>query len=89
VDKFFKTLEIFTRQIRKQLSKIYKGSERGKKTLASLASGFIFLLANPEFYSHLASWRMVIRTPAFPIKKKSALNGDKRPLVFGPQGDLL
>jgi hypothetical protein len=26
-------------------------------------SGFVFLLANPEFYSHLASWRVVIRTP--------------------------
>jgi hypothetical protein len=27
----------------------------GKKTLARLESGFVFLLANPEFYSHLAS----------------------------------
>jgi hypothetical protein len=26
-------------------------------------SGFLLLLANPEFYSHLASWRVVIRTP--------------------------
>jgi hypothetical protein len=26
-------------------------------------SGFAFLLANPKFYSHLASWRVVIRTP--------------------------
>jgi hypothetical protein len=30
--------------------------------------GFVFLLAKSEFYSHLASWRVVIRTPA------SALN---------------
>jgi hypothetical protein len=37
----------------------------GKKVLSRLASGFIFLLANPEFYSHLASWREVIRTPAY------------------------
>jgi hypothetical protein len=29
-----------------------------------LASGFVFLLANLEFYSHLASWRLVIRTLA-------------------------
>jgi hypothetical protein len=28
---------------------------RGEKSLARLASGFVFLLANPEFYSHLAS----------------------------------
>jgi hypothetical protein len=37
---------------------------RGKKNLAMLASGFAFLLAKPKFYSHLASWRVVIRTPA-------------------------
>jgi hypothetical protein len=34
-----------------------------KKKLARLASGFVFLLTNPEFFSHLASWRVVIRTP--------------------------
>jgi hypothetical protein len=37
-------------------------SERGK-TLARLANWFAVLLANPEIYSHLASWQMVIRTP--------------------------
>jgi hypothetical protein len=37
-------------------------SVRRKNTLARLASGFLFLLAKPEFYSHLASWRVVIRT---------------------------
>jgi hypothetical protein len=26
---------------------------------------FVFLLAKPEFHSHLASWRVVIRTPDF------------------------
>jgi hypothetical protein len=35
-----------------------------KQPLSRLMSGFVFLLAKPEFYSHLASWRMVIRTPA-------------------------
>jgi hypothetical protein len=35
----------------------------GKKILARLASGFVFLLANSKFYSHLASWLVVIRTP--------------------------
>jgi hypothetical protein len=29
--------------------------EKGKKTLASLASGLLFLFADPKFYSHLAS----------------------------------
>jgi hypothetical protein len=27
----------------------------GEKSLARLANGFVFLLANPEFHSHLAS----------------------------------
>jgi hypothetical protein len=36
----------------------------GKKTLAKLASTFKKLLANPKFHSHLASWRVVISTPA-------------------------
>jgi hypothetical protein len=46
---------MFTRQGRKQLAKtVEMVSEKGKK-LARLASGFVFLLANPKFYSHLAS----------------------------------
>jgi hypothetical protein len=36
----------------------------GKKKLSRLASRFVFLFANPEFYLHLASWRVVIGTPA-------------------------
>jgi hypothetical protein len=40
---------------------------RGEKFLGRLASGFAFLLANPEFHSHLASWQVVISTPA--VKK--------------------
>jgi hypothetical protein len=34
---------------------------RGEKIIARLASGFVVLLAKPEFYSHLASW--LDRTP--------------------------
>jgi hypothetical protein len=34
-----------------------------KNNLARLASGFVILLANTEFYSHLASLRVIIRTP--------------------------
>jgi hypothetical protein len=37
---------------------------QGEKILARLASGFVLLLAKSEFYSHLVSWRVVIRTPA-------------------------
>jgi hypothetical protein len=46
---------------------------RGGKTLARLASGFVFLLANPEF-SHLASWRVVIRTPLVRQKKEKKIS---------------
>jgi hypothetical protein len=28
-------------------------------------SGFVFLVAIPEFYSHLATWPVVIRTPDY------------------------
>jgi hypothetical protein len=52
----WRVIEYFTRQFRKQLAKnIERVSERAKKNLARLASGFVFLLANPEIYSHLAS----------------------------------
>jgi hypothetical protein len=53
VDKFFKTLASLASCSIFSLTK----SENG------LASGFVFLLANPEFYLHLASWRVVTRTP--------------------------
>jgi hypothetical protein len=46
--------------------KYRKRQQKGKKSLARMASGFVFLLANPEFYSQLASWRVVIFTPANP-----------------------
>jgi hypothetical protein len=45
------------------LAKNIRVSERGKKSLTRLGNGFVFLLAKPEFYSHLASWRVVIHTP--------------------------
>jgi hypothetical protein len=42
----------FSSQDRKELAKnTERVSEREKK---QLANGFVFLLANPEFYSHLA-----------------------------------
>jgi hypothetical protein len=31
-----------------------------------MASGFVFLPANPELYLHLGSWQVVIGTPATP-----------------------
>jgi hypothetical protein len=55
VKKVFKILKIFIRQVRKQLAKHTDIVSEREKTLARLASGFAFLLANPEFYSHLAS----------------------------------
>jgi hypothetical protein len=39
-------------------------AERRKKALAKLASKLKKLLANFQFHSHLASWRVVISTPA-------------------------
>jgi hypothetical protein len=36
-----------------------------------MASGLIFLLADPEYYSHLASWRVLIRTPVKGFKDLS------------------
>jgi hypothetical protein len=42
---------------------IFRNCQLEGKKLARLASEFVFLLANPEFYSYLASWQVVIRTP--------------------------
>jgi hypothetical protein len=63
VDKFFKTLaklassSVFSlAKSENNWPKLYKGSVSGeKKNLARLVCGFTVLLANPEFYSHLAS----------------------------------
>jgi hypothetical protein len=43
--------------------KYRKGKQVGGKNLARLATELVFLFANPEFYSHLVSWRVLIRTP--------------------------
>jgi hypothetical protein len=46
-----------SQQVRKQLAQYTEIiSERENKT-ARLAIGFVFLLAIPKLYSHLASWR--------------------------------
>jgi hypothetical protein len=72
VDKFFKTLSKLASSSVFLLGKSennwpkIKGKGEGKN-LARLASEFVFLLANPEFYSRLVSWRVVIRTPVILI----------------------
>jgi hypothetical protein len=59
VDKFFKTLAklascsvISLAKSDNNWPKLFTGSVRGKNIFARLASGFVSLLANPEFYSH-------------------------------------
>jgi hypothetical protein len=54
------------------------------KKLARLASGFIFLLANTKFYSHLASWRVVIRTPGVDALRENARARFSRALPVHP-----
>jgi hypothetical protein len=70
VNKFFKTLaklassSVFSlAKSENNWPKYREGKREGKEPLARLASGFVFLFANSEFYSNLASWRVVIRTP--------------------------
>jgi hypothetical protein len=70
VNKLFKTLaRLASRPVfslaksENDWPKLWKGYMRGEKALAWMAIGFVFLLANLEFYLHLASWRVVIRTP--------------------------
>jgi hypothetical protein len=60
---FLKTLakvasssEFSLAKLEKQLAHIIERVSERKKNLASLASGFVLLLAKPEFYSHLVSW---------------------------------
>jgi hypothetical protein len=57
-------LRIFTFQVGKQLAQYIDIVSGREKTPTRLVSGFVILLANPEFYSHLMSWRVVIRNPA-------------------------
>jgi hypothetical protein len=67
VDKFFFTTlaklvscSVFslakseTVQLAKNMKRI-RGSEKKKQQKQTRQSGFVFLLVNPEFYSHLAS----------------------------------
>jgi hypothetical protein len=69
--KWLVVKRIFTRQVKKQLAQFIEIISEREKKLAMLTSGFVYLLANPEFYSHLASWQVVIRTPALFISCKS------------------
>jgi hypothetical protein len=69
VDTFSKTLAKLASRPVFSLAKtennwpnIKKGSVRGEK-MARLARGFVILLTNLEFYSHLASWQVVIPNP--------------------------
>jgi hypothetical protein len=90
VDKVFKTLAKLASRLKCFHSpktennwpkNIERVSEKGK-TLARLASGFVFLLANHEFYSHLARWRVVIPTPVYlysQIAKSLALTAYSKP----------
>jgi hypothetical protein len=68
VDKFFKLASSLVFSLaklkKKKLAKNIEGVSECEKTLARLASVFfLVLLANPDFYSYLASWRVVICTP--------------------------
>jgi hypothetical protein len=72
VNKFFmfsghspnwRVVQNFHSPSKKTAGQKYRKCERLKQILARLASGFAFLLANPEFHSHLTSWRVVIRAP--------------------------
>jgi hypothetical protein len=44
--------------VRKQLAQFIEIVSEREKKLARLASGFVFLLAKPEFYLHLTSWQV-------------------------------
>jgi hypothetical protein len=71
---------MFTRQIRKQVAKnIERVSER-KNKFSRLASGFVILLANSEFYSHLMSWQ-VTDVINMPYVTDACIAG--RPVRFG------
>jgi hypothetical protein len=71
VDKFLKTLAKLASNSVFLLAKSDSNwaqnieSVRAERNRARLASGFVFLFANPEFYSHLVSWRVDIRTPDY------------------------
>jgi hypothetical protein len=62
VNKFFKTLAKLVSssgfphaKSENNWPQIYRKGKYEGKQVARLANGLVFLLANPEFYSHLAS----------------------------------
>jgi hypothetical protein len=67
VDKFFKTLAKLASTLVFSLPKSENNWPKNIETVDSKREtnsiGFVFLLANPKFYSYLASWRVVIRIP--------------------------
>jgi hypothetical protein len=70
VEKFFQTLarlasnnEFSLAKSENILGSRMEESVREEKTLAKLASWFLFLLSTAEFHLHFAIWRVVIPTP--------------------------
>jgi hypothetical protein len=60
----WRVVENFLLSSQETTGPIYRNCQwEGKKNLARLVSGFVFLLANSELYLHLSSWRVVIRIP--------------------------
>jgi hypothetical protein len=64
VDKFFKEYSL-AKSGNNWPKNIERVSESRKKNLTRLLIGFVFLLANPELYSHLASWQVVLAPLAY------------------------
>jgi hypothetical protein len=65
MDKFFSSSEFSIVKSENNSELGEKESVRGEKTLARLTSGYLFLLAKPEFYSH---------SYLHPCKKKKSTN---------------
>jgi hypothetical protein len=64
VNNFFKTLaKNVHSQSQKTTGPIIEVVCERKKPSPDWRVKFVFLLTNPVFYSHMASWRVVIRTP--------------------------
>jgi hypothetical protein len=63
VDKFFPVKNIYSPKQKMIGDRERKNQSEGKK---KVASGFLVLLAKPDFHSHMASWRVIIRTRVIP-----------------------
>jgi hypothetical protein len=74
--KLASRLIFVTHQVRKQLAKNTVRISDGGKKLARLAYGFVFLLANPEFYSHLAIYKIKH------FRLKSKFKNEKKTAIF-------